>query len=158
MKKGIISILSGAVGAVAGIGAMGKICGKQINRKSELADKHLALYMLMTQWVKIKQEGKSLVSYFEANGYHNIAVYGMNYVGQTLCKELENSSVTVKYGIDQNAENIYADCEVITMDDELESVDAIIVTPIYYFEEIEGKLVEKVDCPIISIEDIMYEV
>ena len=44
------------------------------------------------------------------------------------------------------------------MDDELESVDAIIVTPIYYFEEIEGKLVEKVDCPIISIEDIMYEV
>lgn len=158
MKRQIVNVVSGALGLVAGASAAGKVLGKKVSIMSELSDKHLALYMLMNQWVQVKQEGKSLVSYFEANEYTNIAIYGMNYVGQTLYRELENSLITIKYAIDQNAENIYADCEVLTMEDDLENVDAVIVTPIYYFDEIERKLREKVDCPIISVEDIVYEV
>lgn len=158
MKKGIISILSGIVGAGVGAGVTSKLLGKLLSKQSELADKHLALYMLMNQWVQVKQEGKSLVSYFEANGYKNIAIYGMHFVGQTLCKELEGSSICIKYAIDKNADNVFADFDVITMEDDLAEVDAVIVTPIYYFDEIEEKLEEKVDCPIISIEDILYEV
>ena len=158
MKRQIVNVVSGALGLVAGASAAGKVLGKKVSIMSELSDKHLALYMLMNQWVQVKQEGKSLVSYFEANEYTNIAIYGMNYVGQTLYRELENSLITIKYAIDQNAENIYADCEVLTMEDDLENVDAVIVTPIYYFDEIERKLREKIDCPIISVEDIVYEV
>ena len=37
----------------------------------------------------------------------------------------------------------------------LKDVDAIIVTPIFYFEEIKRKLSAKVRCPIISLEDII---
>ncbi len=158
MKKWIVSVLSGIAGITAGAGAVGRVLGKQLSIQTELSNKHLALYMLMNQWVQVKQDGKVLAGYFEENGYKNIAVYGMNFVGQTLCKELANSSVEIKYAIDKNAENIYADCEVITMEDNLEEVDAIIVTPIYYFDEIEEKLAEKVDCPIISIADIIYEI
>ncbi len=158
MKKGIVSVLSGIVGITAGAGAVGMVLRKQISKQSELSNKHLALYKLMNQWVQVKQDGKALAGYFEENGYKNIAVYGMNFVGQTLCKELANSSVEIKYAIDKNAESIYADCEVITMEDNLEEVDAIIVTPVYYFDEIEEKLAEKVNCPIISIEDIVYEI
>ena len=158
MKKGIISALSGIVGAGVGVGVTGKMLGKLLNKQSELAEKHLALYMLMNQWVQVKQEGKSLVSYFEANGYKNIAIYGMHFVGQTLCKELECSSICIKYAIDKNADNVFADFDVITMEDDLAEVDAVIVTPIYYFDEIEEQLEEKVDCPIISLEDILYEV
>lgn len=158
MKKGIVSILSGVVGIAVGAGTVGRKLRKRINKEKEYADKHLALYMLMNQWVQVKQDGKSLVSYFEEYGYKNIAVYGMNFVGQTLCRELENSSVFVKYGIDKNAENIYADCDVLTIEDDLEEVDAVIVTPVFYFDEIEGRLTEKMDCPIISIEDVIYGV
>ncbi|WWR16295.1 hypothetical protein V1224_02235 [Lachnospiraceae bacterium JLR.KK008] len=158
MKKGLISVVSGIAGAATGIGLAGRMMGKQVKRKSEFAEKHLALYLLMNQWVQVKQDGKSLVSYFEEKGYHKIAVYGMNYVGQTLCRELENSSVTVQYAIDQNAETICADCPVVRLEDELEEVDAIVVTPIYYFDEIEEKLMDKVDCPVVSVEDIVYEI
>lgn len=114
--------------------------------------------MLMNQWVQVKQDGKSLDSYFEKYEYKKIAVYGMNFVGQTLCKELEGSHIQISYAIDKNAENIYADFDVVTLEDNLEDVDAVIVTPIYYFDEIEEQLASKMSCPIISMEDILYEV
>ena len=158
MKKGIIGILSGIAGIAAGAGTAGRGLGKQLNKQSELSQKHLALYMLMNQWVQVKQDGKSLDSYFEKYEYKKIAVYGMNFVGQTLCKELEGSHIQISYAIDKNAENIYADFDVVTLEDNLEDVDAVIVTPIYYFDEIEEQLASKMSCPIISMEDILYEV
>lgn len=106
MKKGIIGILSGIAGIAAGAGTAGRVLGKQLNKQSELSQKHLALYMLMNQWVQVKQDGKSLDSYFEKYEYKKIAVYGMNFVGQTLCKELEGSHIQISYAIDKNAENI----------------------------------------------------
>ena len=151
MKKGIIGILSGIAGIAAGAGTAGRVLGKQLNKQSELSQKHLALYMLMNQWVQVKQDGKSLDSYFEKYEYKKIAVYGMNFVGQTLCKELEGSHIQISYAIDKNAENIYADFDVVTLEDNLEDVDAVIVTPIYYFDEIEEQLASKMSCPIISM-------
>lgn len=47
---------------------------------------------------------------------------------------------------------------MVTPDCYLDTVDAIVVTSITFFEEIEEMLKEKVDCPIISLDDILYEV
>lgn len=44
------------------------------------------------------------------------------------------------------------------MEDELQDVDAILITEITFFDEIEEKLSEKTDCSIIYLEDILYEV
>lgn len=64
----------------------------------------------------------------------------------------------MEYGIDKNADSIYADIDVLTVEDDLESVDVVVVTAITFFDEIEEKLSEKMDCPIISLEDILYEI
>ena len=40
----------------------------------------------------------------------------------------------------------------------LAEADAVIVTAIYNFDEIEEKLSDLIDCPIISLEDIIYEI
>ena len=135
-----------------------KMIQKKIREGWEMSEKHLSLFLMMNQWVEIKQEGKNLRSYFEENGYYEIAIYGMSYAGETLINELQGSNVKIKYGIDQNAENIYADINLVSPDDELENVDAIIITPIKFFDEIEKKLSKKVNCPILSLEDILYEV
>jgi hypothetical protein len=158
MKKGIISVLSALIGVVVGAGTVGKVEGEKLNKMSAMSHKHLELYKMMSQWVRVKQEGKKLSSYFERNGYTKIAVYGMSYAGETLINELENSTVTVAYGIDRNAESLYADVDIVSMDDNLEEVDAVVVTAITFFDEIEEKLSEKIDCPIISLEDILYEI
>lgn len=162
MKKGTVSVVSALAGAVAGAaagaGAVMKKAGESEGKMRELAEKHLALFLLMNQWVKVKQEGKDFASYFSKNGYKKIAIYGMSYVGETLIDELKPTDIEIVCGIDRNADAIYADVDVVTIDDELPEADAVIVTAITYFDEIEEKLSGKVSCPIISLEDILYEI
>ena len=114
--------------------------------------------MMMNQWVKVKQEGKNLSEYFEKQGYKKIAIYGMSYAGETLVNELENTSVQILYGIDKNADSIYANIDVFSIEDSLEEVDAVIVTAITFFDEIEEELSTKFSCPIISLENVLYEI
>lgn len=158
MKKGVVSVLSMLVGVVAGAGTIGKFKGDKLNRAQKMSSKHLALFLMMNQWVKVKQEGKNLSKYFEDNGYKRIAIYGMSYAGETLVDELKNTNIEVIYGIDKRADSLYADIDIISIDDSLEEVDAVVVTAITFFDEIEEKLTEKLDCPIISLEDVLYEV
>lgn len=162
MKKGMISILSGVAGSLVGLavgaGAAAKITGESERKIKGLAEKHLSLFLMMNQWVKVKQEGKNLSVYFDKNNYKKIAVYGMSYAGETLIEELRGTNIEIAYAIDKNANAIYSDINVVTMEDNLEDVDAIVVTAITAFDEIEEQLQSKVDCPVISLEDILYEV
>lgn len=158
MNKPIIATLSTIAGAALGAAGVTSQSSKEIKKWHNMSDKHLALYLMMNQWVKVKQENKSIPEFLEKQGYKTIAIYGMNYVGETLLSELQGSAVTVKYAIDKNADSIYSDIELVTPDDTLDKVDAVIVTPITYFDEIEEQLSAKVDCPILSMEDILYEI
>ena len=162
MKKGSVSAIStlvGAIfGAVAGTLATLKASDNTVEKTKNLSDKHLALFMMMNQWVKVKQEGKNLSEYFEKQGYKKIAIYGMSYAGETLVSELENTSVQILYGIDKNADSIYANIDVFSIEDSLEEVDAVIVTAITFFDEIEEELSTKFSCPIISLENVLYEI
>ena len=69
-----------------------------------------------------------------------------------------DTNVEVVYGIDKKADSIYLDKKILTVEDELEEVDVIVVTAITFFDEIEKTLKNKVECPIISLEDILYEI
>lgn len=157
MKRGIISVLSTLAGVVLGGSVAGKFIGETAKKAQNMSDKHLALFLMMNQWVKVKQEGKNLLTYFEKNGYKKIAIYGMSYAGETLIDELRDADITIAYGIDRNADSLYADIDIVSMDDDLDEVDAVVVTAITFFDEIEEQLSEKVECPIISLEDILYE-
>lgn len=158
MKKGIIGAISLLAGAAGGALSVGKAAGAKIKTQEHYANKHLALYLMMNQWVKVKQQGKNLSSYFEENGYKKIAIYGMNYAGETLVEELKDTDIEIAYGIDKNARSIYANVDVVTPDDYLEEVDAVVVTAITFFDEIEEDLSEKLSCPIVSLEDVLCEV
>lgn len=158
MRKGLISAVSVLAGAAAGAGAIEKIEGDRIKKVQKMSDKHLALFLMMNQWVKVKQEGKNLSSYFKEKGYVRIAIYGMSYAGVTLTEELQGSGIEVVYGIDKKASSIYADVDIVSVEDSLEEVDAVVVTPITFFDEIEEQLSQQLDCPIISLEDILYDV
>ena len=158
MKKGMISAVSAIGGTVVGALGINIMKGKQIDEWRKMSDKHLALFQMMNQWVRVKQEGKNLSSYLEAKGYKRVAIYGMSYAGDTLVEELKGSDLTIAYGIDKKADSIYADIEVFTLEDNLPEVDAVIVTAITYFDEIEDILSTKLKCPVLSLEDMLYEI
>ena len=154
MKKGIISVVSVSIGAVVGAGMVGKVMSGETEKLKVSSDKHLDLFLMMNQWVKVKQDEKNLSEYFEKNNYQKIAIYGMSYAGETLLNELRDTNIEVVYGIDRNADKIYSDLDIVSAEDDLAEVDAIIVTAITFFDEIEQQLSKKVNCPIISLENI----
>lgn len=158
MNKGLISVLSTLAGAGAGAAVVNKVQGEKMNNWHQMSDKHLELFLMMNQWVRLKQDGKNLKDYFEKNNYKSIAIYGMSYAGETLINELKGSGICVKYGIDKNADNLFVDVDMVTMEDELQEVDAVVVTAITYFDEIAEMLEKRFGCPILSLEDILFEV
>lgn len=161
MKKGTVAAISALFGVIGGIvtGASltSNVLGEANEKNRKLSDKHLALFLLMNQWVKIKQERKNVSSYLEKNGYKRIAIYGMSYVGETLVSELDDTEIEILYGIDQNAKGIYTDIKILSLEEDFEDVDAVIVTAITCFDEIQEELGKKINCPIINIEDILYD-
>lgn len=152
-RKGyILSFLFGI--GIAGIFLL-KLQQNCINKWKGLAEKNRGMFLLVDQWVHIKQEGGNLGGFFIKNNYKRIAIYGMGYVGMRLAKELEGTGIEVAYGIDRNAANIYSEIKLATPDGVLPEVDAVVVTTVGGFDEICGVLSRKVDCPVIAIEDIV---
>jgi len=157
-KTGITGALAALAGALAGAFGVMKKAEKSINRSQNTADKNLGLFLMMEQWVMVKQEGKNLASYFEAEGYQKIAVYGMNSVAGTLVRELQGSAVEIAYGIDRRTDAQCTGLDIVSPDHTLEAVDAVVVTAISFYDEIAENLSTKVNCPVISLEDLLYEV
>lgn len=158
MKKSIMGVTMALAGAGMGAVAVGKAMEKKVDKWQQMSDKHLDLFLLMNQWVQVKQKGKNLSAYFGRNNYKNIAVYGMSYVGETLMDELKDTGICIKYGIDRRADRISQEIDMFTMEDNLPEVDAVVVTAITFFDEIAKELGNRLNCPILSLEDILYEV
>lgn len=115
-----------------------------------------AYFILMSEWFKKKQQNKSIINYLLNQGYKNIAIYGMDVVGELLYNELVDSEITVEYGIDKAGG--YSKISIYLPEEELNEVDAIIVTPVYYYSSIVKVLEKKTTCPILSLADIVYQI
>lgn len=135
-----------------------KICPQnEQNINLEWQKKYFQVLKLMNQWIRLKQRGKNLAEYLTHRNYREIAIYGMGEVGESLISELHNSDIVVKYAIDINKDMIFSPIKIYGIEDEYESVDVLIVTAVYFFKEIKRTMNEKIKCPIISLEEIVYE-
>ena len=155
MKKLIIAVLS-----IGGLAAVGTYAYKHFDRKLKEKDKKVQkfknYYNMTNQWLQIRNQGRSLEEFFLNNGITNIAVYGMGELGNRLYEELEKSSITVAYTIDKEADKKYSTAKVVGMDEDFDKVDAIIVTPIFDYDEIKASLECKTDMRIISLEEVIF--
>ena len=135
-QNNFLSVMLGVfIGTVGGAAVMEKITCKAIDNCRELTDKNLDLFLLMNKWMKTKQEGRHIKEYLEKRGYKSVAVYGLSHVGRCLLEELKDCDVEIKYAVDRNA---------------------MIVTAVYYFNEISNNLKDKITFPIVSLKDILY--
>jgi hypothetical protein len=67
------------------------------------------------------------------------------------------TDIHVDHIVDRNANNIIADVPTFTPDGDLPEVDVVVVTAIQFFDEIKKDMSEKYHCPIVSLEDVVYE-
>lgn len=160
MKKGIIALLSAVIGVT--VGGIGIEClrGKQDDANLNKINKFKGYYQILNQWLALSQEGKSVALFFEERGYKDIAIYGMGEMGNRLYEELKKSNINVKYAVDKTAYFIYPELEIIEMEENLElpKVDIIVVTATFAFDEIEKELKERTDNPVVSLEDIIFQI
>ena len=125
MKKGVLSVLTALTGAAVGAGTLGYQKARQHEQDSKVIKK---------------------------NYFQKIAIYGMSYAGERLLDDLKGTGIEVVYAVDQNADRMFAEVELITKGEiaHQQEVDAVIVTAIYFFDDIEEEISELVDCPIVS--------
>lgn len=157
MKKGAIFILSAITGTALGVAATEALTGEKLKKSKEKTEKFRSYYEMLHDWLKLKQEGKSLEQYFLEKEYYHIAIYGMGGMGKRLYEELKESRIQVEYAMDQSSDNVFENgLKVISLEDEMEQVDAVIVTATFNYDEIEAQLQGKTDSPIVSLEDVIY--
>lgn len=154
---------AGLVSIISILGVLLYKTNKKAKKDDDIKKRYALYYDVLNQWLKSKNNNHKVEDYFKNNNYNSIAIYGMGEMGNRLFEDLKESDIKVTYFIDNNADSLYqgwGDLPVIGIDEisEQETVDAIIVTPIYAFDQIEEKLIDAgVTSDIISLEDIIYE-
>ena len=156
MKNSLrVTEVIGALGAILFAYGKDKKNKQEMKHQQEFSKKIVSYYALLNQWLKIKQQGKSLTEYFHKNDIQSIAIYGYKELGERLYDELKGSDIEIKYIIDKNIDYIRAEIDVYSPDESLPQVDAIVVTATYYYDEIEDELNDMGDFLIISLEDVV---
>ncbi len=153
--------IKSAIMCVTGVFA-GSLLQKSMAQKDKQSQlkkykKYECLYHLMHQWMTVNEMGISLPGLLRTLGYKNIAIYGMADVGKHLYHALQGSEIKICYCIDRGKSGWYRDTEIKKPEENLEDVDAVIVTAVMDFEEIRVSLQERINGAVISLEEILYE-
>ena len=115
-------------------------------------------FNLQNKWLEIRLGGGNLASYFADNCLDKVAIYGAGALGRRLLEELKDCDIDVKCLVDKNGRNIsdIKGTSVVGFDDEWPELDAIIITPIFFYE-ISASIREKIgdEINIIAIDDVI---
>lgn len=108
-------------------------------------------------WMRLKNRGARLADYFIEKGIRSIAVYGMGYAGELLCDELQGSDVMVRFVMDRSGISPVEGIPLLSCNEKLPSVDAIVVTVSRAFAEIAAELNGKGSYTVLSLEDVLFD-
>ncbi len=114
-------------------------------------------FALMNEWMFKFEDEKAISSYFLKNKFIKIAIYGYGHMAKHLIFQLQNTGIEIMYIIEQKKPNNSIPFPNMTLDDKLEQVDAVIVTPFLEYNEVKKILKKQLSCPIISIKEVVME-
>lgn len=98
---------------------------KKLERRKMELDKLLELLYVL---VRFRNEGGSFKPFMVKNNYKSVAVYGMGRVGEVVCDYLIQDGIKLAYGIDIGPDYVFYDLPIYSPEDDLPSVDVVIVT------------------------------
>lgn len=128
-----------------------------IERMEKEIMKYVSLFQLMNYWMILKQKKISIGKLLKQKGYKHIAVYGISHMGLCLLEDLREEEIIIDYAIDRNENISCLGVKIVLPEATLDEVDVIIVTAPDAYYEIKKSLKEKINCPILSLEDLLYE-
>lgn len=156
LRSMVYAILVFAGGVLFGQSILGRRQKENFLEMQCLAEKHLEMFFLMDRWLKNKQDRKRIGEYLKKQGYQNVTIYGAGYVGKRLYAELSGEGFEVVQLVDRNGGMKCFGVKVKQFSEKMKPTDAVIVTAVYSFEEIEEGLRLKFGCAVLSLWDIVY--
>lgn len=153
MKKITLFICGGLIGGLTQM----YVDRKKRQKNIEVHKKMEIFYNLLDQWRCVEELGVTLEELLLQRGYKKIAIYGLGKIGKHVYQDLKNGKVDICYGIDKGINGKYQDIEIRNPLDDLNDVDAIVVTAVLEYKSIKLELERKTSLPIISLEEILFE-
>lgn len=114
-------------------------------------------YTVLDQWLTLYEENDNLIerTLFSQN-YRNIGIYGMGTMGYHLIQTLKNSDIHIEYVIDNEHRQFCDGIKTVTINDNLEGMQALIYTNPFEKEEVLENIKQKYKVPIIYLGDIVF--
>lgn len=118
-------------------------------------DKSRMLAEIIRRWFSIKLEKKSLDTVLSQRGIYSAAIYGMGFLGKSLYQELEDSAVGIAYVMDRALQDDEGILKVVSLDEELPQVDAVIVTVLGSTDELCERIKRKSGYQVITLKNLL---
>jgi hypothetical protein len=133
---------------------------KEIKKKDERISQFLSAQFSPDARILLSSEGQSAIKeFFEKNNFKRVAIYGGGFVGKILylCIALFLKNILV---IDRQSETPFFGKSEITSLNVLQiaEVDIIIITPLFYYDEIFADLTKRGFNNIITLPEIWVEI
>lgn len=115
---------------------------------------------ILIMWIEKGISNEEIINYFHKHGISCISIYGMTELGILLYNTLKESDITVVNGIDRGGKILNLPINIFKPEEFPGSVDAVVVTSIYYFSEIYDTLCQKIEnnVPIIGLDEILFDI
>ncbi len=99
----------------------------------------------LLKWLNNSIKGRKAISFFHENAFQNIVIYGIRGFGELLYQEIRNSDIKVVCFADRDFARYSKGINGVPVlsIEQLARItyDAVVVTPIFYFNEILSTLV-----------------
>jgi len=128
---------------------------KEIKKWFKICQKDERMLKVYSYWLMHKG---SYAEYLNRLGVRKVIVYGIGYLGKSLVDELNDSNVKILYALDRNPAETVSGLKIVTPTAIKEGADMVIITAIANFKEIKKEIEKYVNCPIVSIEDVVYRI
>lgn len=136
-----------------------EIMRKKMRKKMmDNLDKFRKMFYVLDDWTASEEKGNLIEKYLADRKIRYLAVYGYGPLGKRLIRELRGSSIHVNYVIDQNAAFLETDCPAYTLEDDLEEVDAVVISLVQGELAIAEAIKRKMSTKIFTMGEIVKEI
>lgn len=156
VKKVMKECLDGTISEALEIDFDANVFHQVLEERDKQKNKFSRFFSILDQWMALVEEGKDIDIFMNKHGYKSIAVYGYAALGKHILSHLKGK-IEVKYFIDKKINDDRTMVTIYEMNEKLPEVDAIVVTPIHEYLEVERELRSKVSCDIVSLETVIRE-
>jgi Glycosyltransferases, probably involved in cell wall biogenesis len=133
-----------------------RTCSRPNVLSEEKYRKQVVYRQILEMWMVLRDREVTVNEFFHNMGIERIAIYGGGILGKHLYYELRETDVAVVCFMDKNTKADIPGTKTVIPGEQIEQVDAIIITPIMEYEKIREDLRKQYDFEMMSIETVIY--